>query len=73
MIAVILVLCALAVALGAARVFVWILDRQDAQHHSQLRAAQLLTDAELEAHIAALERAWRMPDPSQLDLFGDAQ
>lgn len=62
MTAVLIVVSALLVALGAARIAVWVLDRNDARLHAQLRAQQLLADAELEADLQRLEDAWRMQD-----------
>lgn len=58
--AVLIVVSALLVALGAARIVAWVLDRQDARLHAELRAQQLLADAEFEADIRRLESAWRI-------------
>lgn len=56
------------------RLVFWLADEIDRRADAELRAEQMVLDAQLEADVAALERAWRMPDPAQRELFraGDA-
>lgn len=49
-----------AISIGGARLVAWYLGYLDRQADAALRAARLLADAELEADVQRLERAWRI-------------